>query len=85
MGTVLSIVGLALSFAMIKFRESIGNAIGEASWMRKVGGVYTVVVFCAIVLFFWCLAFLTGTEEIFFKPIMFLLPGAPEPPPVETF
>ncbi len=73
--TLLSIVGIVGSFAMIKYREQIGDMMGEADWMRKVGGVYYVVVFVAILIFFWCLATLTGTTDILFKPVTMLFPG----------
>lgn len=87
MGTFLAFAGLGLSFAMIKYREYIGDAIGQADWMLKVGGVYNVIVFCGILMFFWCLAFLTGTQEIFLGPFLKLVGGAPKAPvaPAEVF
>ena len=57
----------------------MGDTIGEADWMRKVGGVYNVIVIAAIFLFFWSLAVLTGTTNIFLKPLTFLIPGSRDP------
>ncbi|MBI2524239.1 hypothetical protein HYW11_03450, partial [Candidatus Peregrinibacteria bacterium] len=48
----------------------------EAEWMKKVGGVYNVITITAIFIFFWSLATLTGTTNIFLKPLTFLLPGS---------
>lgn len=80
MGTVFAVLGLGLSFAMIKFRESIGNSIGEADWMRKVGGVYNVIVMCAVAMFFWSISYLTGTQDIFLAPVLKLFPAANKAP-----
>jgi hypothetical protein len=75
MSAVLSILGLVLSFFMIVKREAIGDLFGEAEWMGKVGGVYNVVVLAAVLLFFWCIAELTGTSHLLFKPLIWLFPG----------
>jgi hypothetical protein len=69
-----SIFGIIASVFMLKFRERIGESMGEAEWMQYVGGVYTVVVVAALFIFFWCVATLTGTERLFFYPIIFLIP-----------
>jgi hypothetical protein len=76
MGTVFAVLGLGLSFAMIKFRESIGNSLGQADWMLKVGGIYNVIVICAILMFFWSVSYLTGTQDVFLAPILKLFPTA---------
>jgi len=70
----LSIVGIIGSYFILRYREAIGNMIGEAEWMRKVGGVYTFVILVALVLFFWSLAELTGTTGVLFSPFQ-RLPG----------
>lgn len=75
MGTFLSIVGIIAAFAMIKFRERVGDMLGEADWMRKVGGVYNVILILAIFIFFWSLAYLTGTTHFLFGPILRAIPG----------
>lgn len=74
MRSILSLIGIFGSFFLIYYREQVGNMLGEAEWMRKVGGVYNVVVIIAIVIFFWGLAEITGTTGVFFKPIIWLLP-----------
>ena len=72
----LSILGMIASFVMLYFRERIGDAFGEADWMRKVGGVYNVVIILAIIIFFWSLAELTHTTDFLFSPIKSILPGS---------
>lgn len=75
MSVFLSLLGIAGSVLMLKYRESIGNIMGEADWMSKVGGVYNFVIILAIFIFFWSLATLTGTTEILFAPLLWLIPG----------
>ena len=72
---ILSILGIILSILMLKYREIVGDMLGEADWMRAVGGIYTLVVFLAIVIFLWSLAELTGTTDILLAPLVNLLPG----------
>ena len=67
--------GLIGPFLLIRYREAVGDMIGEADWMRKVGGVYKVVLIVALVLFFWTLAELTGTTTVLFGPLRNFLPG----------
>jgi len=68
MGTFLSIVGLIASILMIKYREKVGDNIGQADWMQKVGGVYNFIIIVSIFIFFWSIAHLTGTTNFFFSP-----------------
>ncbi len=75
METILSLLGIVASFFLLKYREKVGDTMGEAAWMAYVGGVYNFVIIVAILIFFWSLATLTGTSEIFFAPILWLLPG----------
>ncbi len=70
----LSIIGIVASFFLVKYRERVGEITGEAEWMKKVGGVYNVIVIVAIVIFFWSIATITGTTDIFLKPISYILP-----------
>ena len=70
MSTFFALCGIVLSFLIIKYREMVGNSIGQADWMYKVGGVYNVIVFVAILIFLWSLATLTGTTDIFLSPIL---------------
>ena len=70
---------------MFKYRERIGDAVGEADWMRKIGGVYAVVMIVALVIFFWSIAELTGTTDILFRPLLYLIPGLPKQEVEEGF
>ena len=72
---VLSLLGIAASFYLIKYREKVGDIFGEAEWMQRIGGVHLIVVYVAIFIFFWSLATLTGTTSIFFGPLLWLFPG----------
>jgi uncharacterized membrane protein YdfJ with MMPL/SSD domain len=67
--------GLVGPFVLIRYRETVGDSLGEAEWMRKVGGVHNVVVIAALFIFFWTLAELTGTTGVLFAPLKFLAPG----------
>ncbi len=79
MSYVFAILGLVLSVAMLKYRERLGDFMGEADWMRYVGGVYNFVIILALFIFLWCLAVLTGTTEMLFSPFLYLLPGVANP------
>lgn len=72
---VLSIGGIVASLFMVQYRESLGDMIGNRGWIKKLGGNYYVVVYAAILLFFWCVAELTNTTSILFKPLEILMPG----------
>jgi uncharacterized membrane protein len=79
MHTVLSLIGMVLSMLIIYKRERVADMIGEADWMQKVGGVYIVVAILGVLLFLWSVAELTGTAEILFSPIKYMIPGAMKP------
>ena len=85
MSTILSLLGIVGSVLMLKYREYIGNLMGEAEWMMRVGGVYNVVVIMAIFIFFWSLASLTGTTDILFRPLLWLIPGVNKGAPTSDF
>ena len=71
----LCIVGLVSSFFMVKQREAIGDMLGEPRWTKAVGGIYYVVVYIAIIVFFWSIAELTNTTHLLFRPLEYLVPG----------
>lgn len=60
---------------MIRYRQQIGDMMGEAEWMNKVGGVYNFVVIIAVLVFFWTIATMTGTTDVLFAPILWLFPS----------
>ncbi|MEI8230426.1 MAG: hypothetical protein WCG83_04800 [Candidatus Peregrinibacteria bacterium] len=74
MSTFLAFLGIVLSVLMIKYREQAGDTFGSAEWMEKVGGVYNVIIIFAVLLFFGCVAVLTGSTQIFFAPVLWLFP-----------
>lgn len=71
----LQILGMIAGGLLVKYREKVGEQLGEADWMRYVGGVYNFVIILGIFIFFWSLAALTGTTQIFFYPFYLLLGG----------
>lgn len=71
---ILCTIGIIGSYYLLRYRERIGDMIGEAEWMKKIGGVYMVIIIFAIFLFFWCVAELTNTTDFLFGPILSILP-----------
>ena len=71
----LEICGMIAAGLMIKYREQIGDSLGDAEWMRYVGGVYNFIIILAIFLFFWSIAALTGTQHILFAPLTWFFSG----------
>jgi len=49
--------------------------IGEPKWTEYIGGVYNMIVLIAVGIFFWCIAEITGTTHILFKPLTWFIPG----------
>lgn len=76
---ILPLIGIVASVFMLKYRERLGDFMGEADWMHYVGGVYNFVIILALFIFFWSLASLTGTTDILFRPFLYLLPGGVNP------
>lgn len=78
----------AMAIAMIRYREGLGDIIGQADWMRKVGGNLGVIMIVSVLLFFFGIAKMTGTTNIFLAPLKFLLPfvgGSSGAAPSNTF
>ena len=74
MQIILGLIGIVFASVLIKFREHIGEMLGEPAWANKVGGIYNVVIFVAIFIYFWSIAYMTNTQDIFFAPLINLLP-----------
>lgn len=70
----LGIIGIVLAILMVKYREVVGDMLGEPEWSVKIGGIYNLVIIIAALIFFWSIAAITGTQEIFFGPLLFFLP-----------
>ncbi|MEK7591259.1 MAG: hypothetical protein AAB489_03575, partial [Patescibacteria group bacterium] len=73
--TFFALFGIIASFLLLKFRQQVGDVIGEADWMNKIGGVYNFIIILAIFIFFWSIAELTGTSHILFAPLRMVIPG----------
>lgn len=74
----LGLVGIVISFFLLKYRATVGDMIGEADWMNKVGGVYNLIIIFSLILFFWSIAYMTGTMDIFLAPVMGWIPTGQE-------
>lgn len=75
---ILAIFIIIGSFFMVKYRERIGDMVGDPDWAGPVGGVYNLIVILAIVFFFCGVAMLTGTGDLLLKPIVEVVPGVAE-------
>ena len=71
----LGLIGVIFSFTIMKYREAVGDMIGEADWMYKLGGVYNVILLVAFGIFLFSIATMTGTTDILLAPILLLFPG----------
>lgn len=71
---IMGIVGIAFSFVLLKYREQVGDMLGEPAWATKVGGIYNIVILCGVIIFFWSIAYVTGTEQILFAPLFAIFP-----------
>ena len=76
LGVIFKLGVMALAVLMIKYRERIGDQLGDPLWTRYCGGIYNFVIIVAMFMFFWALASLTGTQKIFFFPFYMVLGGA---------
>lgn len=76
MSIFLGFLGIGFGFFLIKYRERIGDFLGDAYWMRYVGGVYNLIIIVGVLIFFWSVALMTGTQTIFFAPLYWILGGA---------
>lgn len=73
---IISGIGIYLSYLLVRYRQQAGDFLGEGEWMNTVGGVYNLMIILAAFLFFWSLAYLTGTTTLFLTPILWLIPKA---------
>ncbi|MDD5041227.1 MAG: hypothetical protein PHX87_03060 [Candidatus Peribacteraceae bacterium] len=76
MVTFLGFVGLVSSILLIKYRERAAESLGAGEWMDYFGGVYNVIIIASIFLFFFSVAALTGTLDLFLTPVRWLLPSS---------
>ena len=73
MNFILGFIGIVLSLVMMRKREMIGDMIGDADWMHKVGGNYMIVIYAAIFIFFYSMVLMTGMTSSVWEPILRLL------------
>ncbi len=81
----LAIVGIVISFFMVKEREQLGNMLGDPDWAASIGGIYTLITIAALFIFFWSLATITGTSDIlFYYVFQFFSLGRGKPAEIPT-
>ncbi len=74
MNIFLGLIGIVVGALLIKYREMVGEMLGEPAWADKIGGIYNLVILIGIFIFFWGIAALTNTQDILFGPLLFFLP-----------
>ncbi|MBP7114084.1 MAG: hypothetical protein KBA40_01375 [Candidatus Peribacteraceae bacterium] len=74
MRIILGLLGIAFAAALIKYREQVGGMLGEPAWADKIGGIYNLVIIIGVIFFFWSIAYMTNTQDIFFAPLLNFLP-----------
>jgi len=65
-------LAIVASFFLLKYRVNVVATTGKFGWCEKYlgdGGTYRFMVICSILLFFWGVANLTGTEDILMSPL----------------
>jgi hypothetical protein len=70
--------GLIGPFFMIRYREAIGDMVGDPKWTHVLGGIYAVVVYLAIIIFFWTVAEMTGSTSTLFFFLTYVLGITPQ-------
>jgi hypothetical protein len=73
------ILAIIASFLLIKYREQIVGTTGKFAWAEKylgLGGTYRFMVILGVFFFFWGVAYITGTTDVFLGPLRYVLfPG----------
>lgn len=63
------LLGLYISFLMIRYREKIVNFTGKIGWAETYlgrGGTYNAMILIAIIFFFWSILYMTGNLDFIF-------------------
>ncbi len=66
--------GVIFAYCIIRYREPLGEMIGDPEWAGKVGGIYNVLIIVGAFLFLWSVATISGTTDVLFSPILMFLP-----------
>ena len=69
MNIVYGLLGLGFAYLLVRYREFIGDILGNMEWAKWVGGIYNVIVMVAIILAIFSLLFIFGLEEQLFGGI----------------
>jgi len=66
----LGLLGVICSFMVLKYRRALGDMIGDADWMAKIGGVFNIVIIIGVLAFFWSLAVMFNFTDMIIAPIV---------------
>jgi Na+-driven multidrug efflux pump len=72
-------IGIIFGVLLIIYRERVGDFFGQPDWATKVGGIYNVVIFVGVFMFFWSLAAMTNTTDLLFAPFFAIFPRKVDP------
>ena len=73
------IIGIIFGILLIIYRERVGDFFGQPDWATKVGGIYNVIIFIGVLMFFWGLATMTNSTELLFAPLFAIFPRKVSP------
>lgn len=65
---LISIIGLAFSIVLIKYRKVVMDWTGHWAWANHVWGTANAIVLIALVIMFLSIAYPTGAIDDFLKP-----------------
>ena len=68
------VLGMLFGITLIKYREAVGDLLGNADWIKYVGGPYIFSILLGILIFFYSFAWMTGTLDFFLAPLFWLIP-----------
>ena len=74
MRIIVGLIGIVFASVLIKYRERVGEMLGEPAWAEKIGGIYNLVIIIGILMYFWSISYMTNTQDIFFSPLLYFLP-----------
>ena len=65
----LGLMGILLSYVMVRYREQVVNWVGKIGWAERylgMGGTYNAMILFAIGLFLFSILYMTGNIDFIF-------------------
>jgi len=66
----MGLLGIALSYFIIRKRRMLGDMLIETSWTQKLGGIHMMVVYTAIFIFFWSILTMFNLTGVIVEPLV---------------